>query len=51
MKELTCFVIGLVVGGLLMKKSKEIESLEKELDLERASRSGKGLTPSFKEAL
>ncbi|MFC0667677.1 hypothetical protein ACFSKY_16760 [Azotobacter chroococcum] len=35
MKELSCFVIGLVAGGLLVQKSKEVESLEKELDRER----------------
>ncbi|WP_169531310.1 hypothetical protein [Azotobacter chroococcum] len=43
MKELTCFVIGLVVGGLLVQKSKEIEALEKELDRERARGSSSGL--------
>ncbi|WP_349570811.1 hypothetical protein [Azotobacter salinestris] len=43
MKELTCFVIGLVVGGLLVQKSKEVEALEKDLDRERARGNGSGL--------
>ncbi|SEI79068.1 hypothetical protein SAMN04244579_02043 [Azotobacter beijerinckii] len=43
MKELTCFVIGLVVGGLLVQKSKEVEVLEKELDRERARGNGSEL--------
>lgn len=43
MKELSCFVIGLVAGGLLVQKSKEVESLEKELDRERARGNGSAL--------
>ncbi|WP_158319641.1 hypothetical protein [Azotobacter chroococcum] len=43
MKELTCFVIGLVVGGLLVQKSKEVEALEKELDRERTRGNGSAL--------
>lgn len=35
MKELTFFMIGLVIGGLVMKKCKEVERLEKELDRAR----------------
>lgn len=45
MKELTCFVIGLLVGGLVMKKCKEVETLEKELDRERA----RGVSAGLKE--
>lgn len=36
MKELTCFLIGLVVGAVLVQKSMEADALEKELELERA---------------
>jgi len=36
MKELTCFLIGLVVGAVLVQKSMEADALEKELEFERA---------------
>jgi hypothetical protein len=35
MKELVCFVFGLVVGVVVMKKNHAIDELKKELDCER----------------
>lgn len=39
MKELACFVIGLLVGAVVMKKSQAIDDLKKELDREKARNS------------
>ncbi|WP_454005462.1 hypothetical protein [Alcaligenes sp. Marseille-Q7550] len=35
MKEFVCFSMGLILGAMLMKRSRMIDELQRELDRER----------------
>lgn len=35
MKELLCFTIGLMVGGVVMKNTQAVDELQKELEREK----------------